>query len=320
MSVVINPYILAGGGALLVESSGDMVAASNAGANLELANITIDSNITGIAKNDNQVIARPNSGVGLWHSNDSGKSFMEENWFSSSAVLTNGGGIAYGHVWVLTGSTNYIYYTADGDDWTSRVQVDSDAATLFYPEYGDSRYVVRGSDGLGNRYVWHTASDDDVSSWQRSAAIGHALGRPKYGNSTYMVFGLDSGDNAKISWIDKASLANGVSWNEVTLPTGLNGTNLQGGYSAGLSRWVVVGGTASSSSLAAAYSDDDGATWSAGTISGAGDVLDIVTLENGSFVAVIGGSSAAYYSADGATWVASTLSDGVGALVTGVAL
>lgn len=203
-----------------------------------------------------------------------------------------------------SGSTS-IYTTTNGTTWTAR-SLGASYSDFNVLKYLDGRFWVGGSSSTTGKY------SSDGTTW--TSVSNSSFADLDFGSGVYI--GLRPGGTDRICTGDPTNSAN---WVSLTLPTVTSTDPMTVAFNNGV--WVVGYGGSSVSTATYAYSTDNGANWSTGTLPAAlGQYRDSggatqsskpntrIRAVDGAFYYSIDNS--VYYSTDGVSW--STVSTGSG--------
>lgn len=314
---ISNTYIGGGGQAFAVHSDGYLVQLSQSNAQLLSAHLALGGYNQTLTKTGNEIL----SGYPFYYSGDNGASFAAQ----TVDLPSSGSGFARiasnGTTWVVidgnldTGCR--VYSSTNRANWTQQANAGALAtfATWRYLEsiaYGDGKWVIKGFRNAVPQ--WQYAYSTDLISWTfTDGGITATQGDMAYGNGYFISWGT----TASPGRIERASSGSLGSWSAVNLPFNTGFSLPRGAFSSVNNRWAVVavydsGGSGYGGVVKAAYSDDNGATWTESTVTGSfgyapHDFQSIVALSGGGFIAVGrrfgGGGGMAAYSADGTEFV-----------------
>ena len=203
-----------------------------------------------------------------------------------------------------TGTTQYS--SNAGTSWSAGSALPT--ATWSALGYGNGVFVALSFLNTGGYFSGGnsiSAVSTDGITWNLGGNTGLQINFSdvSYGNGVFVAVALSSGSSAISS--------NGSTWTTGTLPSSqqwtgvVYGNVVQPSPLTGAGVWVAVSG-GSANSAVAAYSVDNGSTWTATTLPSSAKWVD-VTYGNGRFVAVAAGGTASAYSFDGNTWYAGVL-------------
>jgi hypothetical protein len=190
-------------------------------------------------------------------------------------------------------NTTVAASSVDGITWIARTITAAGASRGYYGcAFGNGVFVA--TTGGGATTV--ASSSTDGLTWT-PRTIGNGDWRAvTYGNGTFIAVGYGS------DLVQKST--DGITWvSGTTLPVSSNWIDIT--YDSTLNRFVAISAT---SGTIAAYSDDNGDSWTACVLPTTATWKSITTNNLGKFVAVAN-NSATYgaYSTDGITWSGSTL-------------
>jgi hypothetical protein len=172
--------------------------------------------------------------------------------------------------------------------------------------YGNGRFVAVGySSGAGGRAVY---TSDGGATWGSAYPSGLiTLYDIAFGNGKFMATGTGTIFETSTCWVGLST--DGNTWTPTAVPAGCY--NLFGGIAYGNGTFVVAGVILSTPYIW--YSTDDGASWTAATITTTiGNMyFSGVAYGGGQFVAVGNNTSTGYpqaaYSTNGASWSTSSM-------------
>jgi hypothetical protein len=243
----------------------------------------------------------------FWVATDGGAT---GSWVQISSVITHNGeveALAYGGgLWVAGTSTGefgeapQIATSSDGITWTLQGAGGFGAGIgIWRITYGNGLFVAVSDE------VNHTlkTSPDGVTWTSHSAAFTGTINDLAYGNGVWVAVGnagklYTTTDPTSVAWTSRTS--------------GFGATPIIAAIYGG-TRWVAVGSTGATAKYS--YSDDDGASWTNGSLPNGGVTDDVQDIAYGAGAYVAITSTGHYSSADGASWTAHNLNASSGSAV-----
>jgi hypothetical protein len=235
---------------------------------------------------------------------------LTANWTQITSPFSHNGeveALAYGGgLWVAGTSTGefgeapQIATSSDGITWTLQGAGGFGAGIgIWRITYGNSLFVAVSDE------VNHTlkTSPDGVTWTARSAAFTGTINDLAYGNGVWVAVGsagklYTTTDPTSVAWTSRTS--------------GFGATRIVAAIYGG-TRWVAVGSSGATAKYS--YSDNDGASWTNGSLPNGGVTDDIQDIAYGAGAYVAITSTGHYSSADGAAWTAHNLNASSGSAV-----
>lgn len=201
---------------------------------------------------------------------------------TSLASSANWASHAYGNGrFVAVAESGAVNYSTNGTTWSAGGALPASNWTKV--AYGNNTFVAMSS----STYLFGASSDG--LTWSTVSNIAAGFEDVAYGNNMFMAVGVGT--------VGATSSA-GTVWSSITLPSGTWSGVAYGSIGA----WVII----SSNSDVAAYSTDQGSSWTTTTLPAVAEWTSIAW-GNGRFVAIASGGTNAAYSFDGITWYSSAL-------------
>jgi hypothetical protein len=203
-----------------------------------------------------------------------------------------------------TGASQYS--SNGGTNWLAGSTLPN--ATWSALGYGNGKFVALSFLNVGGYFSGGnsiSAVSTDGITWSLGGNTGLQVNFSDitYGNGVFVAVALGTTATAISS--------DGTTWTNGVLPSSqqwtgvVYGNVVQPSPLTGSGVWVAVSGGTTNSSVAA-YSVNNGSTWTATTLPSSAKWID-VTYGNGRFVAIAAGGTASAYSFDGNIWYAGTL-------------
>ena len=199
----------------------------------------------------------------------------------SSIVYSNG-------YYVAVDQGGNSLYSTNGTSWTSTFINAAVYTSLAAGKISGTTYYVTVAAGATT-----VAYSTTPGVWiQSTLPISDLWSSVAFGNNKFIAIGATytAYTTTGTSWIQNGSLPSTTTWCGVV-------------YGSGPGTWVAVAGQ-SVSTQTAAYSTNDGGTWTLTTMP-VSAVWTSVSYGNGRFVAIASGGTVSAYSFDGITWIAS---------------
>ncbi len=288
-----------GGGQVLAAQrySKALVGVSPSGA--ALAGVNAESGIISFAKKGTEIL----SGSPFTYSNDNGRSFVGQTvdipsqGANYTKVATNN--VIWAAIKGDSTSGGSVYRSTNRANWTGATLASN--AITYWIAYGSGRWAITGSDSTtGRGALWYSTDLISFTKTVGGLSYGFPAGHLAYGHATFMA------EDGGTGYIARAAASSLTSWSRVALPAAAGSAKMA--YSEVHRRWVHIG--VSGGLFVAAYSNNDGVAWSAGTVPSPTltmrTIESVVALPNGGFIAVgrtAGELGAAICSATGEEWV-----------------